>query len=352
MNFVRAHALAHAAEMGCDIETAALRVFSNAEGAYGSNVNATGGQLAFGDEDELADAYQAASPLPTAQRQGRAHGRCCSGAKGGRCRLPEPRIRRTGRHHGRPLLRHAGRHRPRGETRPRRSRPRSTSATRRAAPPKCAPSGPDRAGDPLAQPQPQASTRAPEARPRGRAPDRGAADQHDGLVGDDRSGRPWVYQRLSETFVLDAAMRKRLAALNPQASVPGWRTACSRPRTAPTGQPDAATLAALRTRPTNSRIAWKGSRRNDPAKPAPETMSPLLKDRTPPVPTARCGTGPGNGMSPRDEIPEPQGVRTAKARCRCTRTPLKIEGAKVFSVYGKGGIGKSTTSSNLSAPSR
>ena len=28
---------------------------------------------------------------------------------------------------------------------------------------------------------------------------------------------------------------------------------------------------------------------------------------------------------------------------------LKIEGAKVFAVYGKGGIGKSTTSSNLSA---
>ncbi|MEM9100344.1 MAG: AAA family ATPase, partial [Pseudomonadota bacterium] len=27
---------------------------------------------------------------------------------------------------------------------------------------------------------------------------------------------------------------------------------------------------------------------------------------------------------------------------------MKIEGAKVFSVYGKGGIGKSTTSSNLS----
>ena len=30
---------------------------------------------------------------------------------------------------------------------------------------------------------------------------------------------PWVYQRLSETFVLDAAMRERLASLNPQASV-------------------------------------------------------------------------------------------------------------------------------------
>ncbi len=30
---------------------------------------------------------------------------------------------------------------------------------------------------------------------------------------------PWVYQKLSETFVLDVEMRERLAALNPQASV-------------------------------------------------------------------------------------------------------------------------------------
>jgi len=29
---------------------------------------------------------------------------------------------------------------------------------------------------------------------------------------------PWVYQQLSETFVLDPAMRERLAALNPTAS--------------------------------------------------------------------------------------------------------------------------------------
>jgi magnesium chelatase subunit H len=29
---------------------------------------------------------------------------------------------------------------------------------------------------------------------------------------------PWVYQRLTETFVLDEAMRERLAALNPTAS--------------------------------------------------------------------------------------------------------------------------------------
>jgi magnesium chelatase subunit H len=58
-NFVRAHALAYAEEMGVDIETASLRVFSNAEGAYGSNVNALVDSSAFGDEDELADAYEA-----------------------------------------------------------------------------------------------------------------------------------------------------------------------------------------------------------------------------------------------------------------------------------------------------
>jgi magnesium chelatase subunit H len=57
-NFIRAHALAYAAEMGVDMETASLRVFSNAEGAYGSNVNVLVGSSAFGEEDELADAYE------------------------------------------------------------------------------------------------------------------------------------------------------------------------------------------------------------------------------------------------------------------------------------------------------
>ncbi len=58
-NFIRAHALAYMQEHGCDLETAALRVFSNAEGAYGSNVNALVDSSAFGEEDELADAYEA-----------------------------------------------------------------------------------------------------------------------------------------------------------------------------------------------------------------------------------------------------------------------------------------------------
>ncbi|HKL64826.1 MAG TPA: cobaltochelatase subunit CobN, partial [Roseovarius sp.] len=58
-NFIRAHALAYAERLGCDMETAALRVFSNAEGTYGSNVNQLVDSSAFGDEDELADAYEA-----------------------------------------------------------------------------------------------------------------------------------------------------------------------------------------------------------------------------------------------------------------------------------------------------
>ncbi|MFK7869395.1 MAG: magnesium chelatase subunit H [Roseobacter sp.] len=59
MNYVRGHALAYIEKTGCDMEEAALRVFSNAEGAYGSNVNQLVDSSAFGDEDELADAYEA-----------------------------------------------------------------------------------------------------------------------------------------------------------------------------------------------------------------------------------------------------------------------------------------------------
>ncbi|APX14166.1 magnesium chelatase subunit H [Tateyamaria omphalii] len=57
-NYIRAHALAYSEAQGVDLATAALRVFSNAEGAYGSNVNQLVDSSAFGDEDELADAYE------------------------------------------------------------------------------------------------------------------------------------------------------------------------------------------------------------------------------------------------------------------------------------------------------
>ncbi|MGF1474591.1 MAG: magnesium chelatase subunit H [Geminicoccaceae bacterium] len=56
-NFVRKHALAYQERHGCDLETAALRVFSNADGAYGSNVNHLIDSGAWADEDELAETY-------------------------------------------------------------------------------------------------------------------------------------------------------------------------------------------------------------------------------------------------------------------------------------------------------
>ncbi len=56
-NFVRKHALAYMAEHKCDLETASLRVFSNADGTYGANVNHLVQSSTFDDEDELAETY-------------------------------------------------------------------------------------------------------------------------------------------------------------------------------------------------------------------------------------------------------------------------------------------------------
>ncbi len=66
-NFVRKHALEHQARHGCDLETAALRVFSNASGAYGANVSQMVQNELWNDEDELAEAYS--------QRKSFAYGR-------------------------------------------------------------------------------------------------------------------------------------------------------------------------------------------------------------------------------------------------------------------------------------
>lgn len=57
-NFVRKHSLAHQAKHGCDLETAALRVFSNAQGAYGANVNMMIDGGTWTDPDELANMFE------------------------------------------------------------------------------------------------------------------------------------------------------------------------------------------------------------------------------------------------------------------------------------------------------
>jgi magnesium chelatase subunit H len=66
-NYVRRHALDYMAQHGCDLETASLRVFGNADGAYGANVNHLIEQGSWQQEDELAEAYT--------RRKGFAYGR-------------------------------------------------------------------------------------------------------------------------------------------------------------------------------------------------------------------------------------------------------------------------------------
>jgi magnesium chelatase subunit H len=56
-NYLRKHALAQQAASGCDIETAALRVFSNAEGAYGANVGMLIDAGVWSDEDEISQTF-------------------------------------------------------------------------------------------------------------------------------------------------------------------------------------------------------------------------------------------------------------------------------------------------------
>jgi magnesium chelatase subunit H len=66
-NFIRQHALAYQAQHGGDLETAALRVFGNAEGAYGANVSSLVDNSRWEHGDELAETYS--------RRKGFAYGR-------------------------------------------------------------------------------------------------------------------------------------------------------------------------------------------------------------------------------------------------------------------------------------
>ncbi|MEI2387896.1 magnesium chelatase subunit H [Breoghania sp. JC706] len=56
-NFIRKHALAYCEAHDCDLEAAAYRVFSNADGTYGSNVNMLISSSAWNDDEEIAQTY-------------------------------------------------------------------------------------------------------------------------------------------------------------------------------------------------------------------------------------------------------------------------------------------------------
>ena len=246
-NFLRAHALETMAATGCDLETAALRVFSNAEGAYGSNVNVLVDSSAFGDEDELADAYQA--------RKGFAYGRDGRAAPQGAMltrvlatvevayqNLESVELGVTTVDHYFDTLGGIARaaRRARGgveaavyigdqtrgtgkvrtlkeqialETRSRSLNPRFFEGLLRHGP------------EGVRQIEAQVTNTL-------------------GWSATTGTVEPWVYQRLSETFVLDEAMRRRLTALNPEASARmAGRLLEASSRNY--WQPDPATLAAL-----------------------------------------------------------------------------------------------------------
>ena len=248
MNFIRAHALAYAQSMGVDMETAALRVFSNAEGAYGSNVNTLVGSSAFGEEDELADAYE--------NRKSFAYG------------LNGKPVKQTG------LLQKALKDVDLAYQNLESVELGVTSvdhyfdtlggiarAVKRA---RGGQETPVYIGDQTRgagkvrtlKDQIALETRSRSLNPRfyeallvhGAEGVRQIEAHVTNTMGWSATAEavdPWVYQRLSETFVLDEAMRRRLAELNPEASM---RMANRLLEASDRNywQPDAATLAALR----------------------------------------------------------------------------------------------------------
>ncbi|MFN3972698.1 MAG: magnesium chelatase subunit H [Gemmobacter sp.] len=248
MNFVRAHALVYAAEMGVDMETASLRVFSNAEGAYGSNVNQLVGSGTFGDEDELADAYEA--------RKSFAYGMNGKAVKNAGLlqkalkdvdlayqNLESVELGVTTVDHyfdtlggiARAVKRaRGGAETPvyigdqtRGAGKVRTLRDQIALETRsRSLNPKFFEALLVHGAEGVRQIEAQVTNTM-------------------GWSATTQAVDPWVYQRLSETFVLDEAMRKRLAGLNPEASA-RMTNRLIEASERNYWQPDAATLAALR----------------------------------------------------------------------------------------------------------
>ena len=246
-NFIRAHALAYSAETGCDIATAALRVFSNAEGAYGSNVNHLIDSSAFGDEDELADAYQARKSFAYGVNGKAAQNpallqKTLSHVDLAYQNLESVELGVTSVDHYFDTLGGIAR------------------AVKRA---KGGVSAPVYIGDQTRgaakvrtlQDQVALETRSRSLNPKfyesllkhGHEGVRQIEAHITNTVGWSATTgevEPWVYQRMSETFVLDADMRARLAALNPQASV-RMANRLIEASERDYWQPDAATLSAL-----------------------------------------------------------------------------------------------------------
>jgi len=220
-NFVRAHALAYANEMGCTMEEAALRVFSNAEGAYGSNVNSLVDSSAYDGEDELADAYEARKSFAYGL-----DGKATKNASLLQAALKDVDVayqnlesvelgvttvdhyfdtlggiaRAVKRAKGEEAAVYIG-DQTRGSAKVRTLKDQVALETRsRALNPRFFEALLEHGHEGVRQIEAQITNTMGWSATTGQV-------------------EPWVYQKLSETFVLDEEMRERLAALNPQASV-------------------------------------------------------------------------------------------------------------------------------------
>ncbi|MEM7527465.1 MAG: magnesium chelatase subunit H [Pseudomonadota bacterium] len=246
MNFIRAEAQALMARTGCTLEEASLRVFSNADGAYGSNVNQLIDSGLWTDEDELADAYAArkcfaygadGKPLKRPELLGAMLG----GVDLAYQTLDSVELGVTTIDHyfdtlggiGRAAKKARGEQIPvyigdqtRGEGKVRTLGEQVALETRtRTLNPKWFEGMLSHGAEGVRQIEASITNTG------GWSATTGAVD-------------PWVYQRTAETFVLDEAMRRRLASLNPKASARlASRLIEAHERNY--WQPDAETLAAL-----------------------------------------------------------------------------------------------------------
>ena len=245
-NFVRKHSLAHAAKHDCDLETAALRVFSNAEGSYGANVNLLIDDGAWSDPDEIAEVFE--------RQKGYAYGRSGAPARQAALfksalagvdlayqNLDSVELGVTDIDHYVDALGGISRSitRAKGSSAPIYIVDATQGSTKVRT---------------LAE-QVDLETRTRMLNPvwfEGMLKHGFEGVRHienhltctTGWSATTGAVNPWVYERISETYVLDAAMRDRLAGLNPKAAA----RVANRLIEASDRQfwaPDAATLAAL-----------------------------------------------------------------------------------------------------------
>ena len=223
-NFVRKHALQYQQVHGCDLETASLRVFGNADGAYGSNVNHLLENSRWNDEDELAETYTRRKSFAFGRsRPARARRpRCCRPcfpASNWPTRTSIPSSSASP-----PSTRISTRLAASAARCTRAKGPAGTAAPVYIGDQTCGEGTVRTLGEQVAL-----ETRTRMLNPK----------WYEGMLQHGYEGvrqievhvtntmgwsattgqvAPWVYQQLSETFVLDPAMRERLAALNPTAS--------------------------------------------------------------------------------------------------------------------------------------